>query len=492
MKYERWLIPETDDAAVEALMDAGYPYLVSTVLASRGVVTPEQAAAHLDRERSLVYSPFLMRDMDKAVARIDRALAGGETIAVFGDYDVDGITSTCLLTDYLRSRGAAVLMHIPRRIEEGYGLGCDAIRALAEQGVTLIVTVDCGITGVEETAFAATLGVDLVITDHHECKDELPAACAVVDPHRPDCGFPFKHLAGVGVALELVLALGGAERENALFSRYCTLAAIGTIADVMRMEGENRTIVQCGLEGIDRSDFTGLHALLREAGLTGRPVSSVQIGFVLAPRINAAGRMGRAELAAELLLTQDPAKAERLARELCDLNRERQSVEQDIFRCAIEQMDTLAPTERNALVLSSEEWHQGVVGIVASRLSEKFSCPSFMIHLAGGMGKGSCARGVQRPARRLWRARARRGLHHQGGEYPRLPQAHQSIRPHPLRRLGPRLLAGDRRRPHPPEPHHASGGRGAFPSRALRRGQQPPCFLPARRAAGVHAERRTE
>ena len=380
MKYERWLIPETDDAAVEALMDAGYPYLVSTVLASRGVVTPEQAAAHLDRERSLVYSPFLMRDMDKAVARIDRALAGGETIAVF----------TCLLTDYLRSRGAAVLMHIPRRIEEGYGLGCDAIRALAEQGVTLIVTVDCGITGVEETAFAATLGVDLVITDHHECKDELPAACAVVDPHRPDCGFPFKHLAGVGVALELVLALGGAERENALFSRYCTLAAIGTIADVMRMEGENRTIVQCGLEGIDRSDFTGLHALLREAGLTGRPVSSVQIGFVLAPRINAAGRMGRAELAAELLLTQDPAKAERLARELCDLNRERQSVEQDIFRCAIEQMDSLAPTERNALVLSSEEWHQGVVGIVASRLSEKFSCPSFMIHLAGGMGKGSC------------------------------------------------------------------------------------------------------
>ena len=292
MKYERWLIPETDDAAVEALMDAGYPYLVSTVLASRGVVTPEQAAAHLDRERSLVYSPFLMRDMDKAVARIDRALAGGETIAVFGDYDVDGITSTCLLTDYLRSRGAAVLMHIPRRIEEGYGLGCDAIRALAEQGVTLIVTVDCGITGVEETAFAATLGVDLVITDHHECKDELPAACAVVDPHRPDCGFPFKHLAGVGVALELVLALGGAERESALFSRYCTLAAIGTIADVMRMEGENRTIVQCGLEGIDRSDFTGLHALLREAGLTGRPVSSVQIGFVLAPRINAAGRMG--------------------------------------------------------------------------------------------------------------------------------------------------------------------------------------------------------
>ena len=315
MKYERWLIPETDDAAVEALMDAGYPYLVSTVLASRGVVTPEQAAAHLDRERSLVYSPFLMRDMDKAVARIDRALTGGETIAVFGDYDVDGITSTCLLTDYLRSRGAAVLMHIPRRIEEGYGLGCDAIRALAEQGVTLIVTVDCGITGVEETTFAATLGVDLVITDHHECKDELPAACAVVDPHRPDCGFPFKHLAGVGVALELVLALGGAERENALFSRYCTLAAIGTIADVMRMEGENRTIVKAGLRQLQNTDRPGFCALLEEVGLAGKPVTAENISYAIAPRLNAAGRMGSPETAARLLLTADGEEAAALAGE---------------------------------------------------------------------------------------------------------------------------------------------------------------------------------
>ena len=389
MKYERWQIPAAPERTVGALMDAGYPYLVSSVLASRGVETSEQAAEALEREHTLHYSPFLMKDMDKAVERINTAFARGEKLAVFGDYDVDGITSTCLLTDYLRSRGADVTMHIPRRIEEGYGLGCDAIRALAESGVTLIVTVDCGITGVEETAYAASLGVDLVITDHHECKEQLPDACAVVDPHRPDCPYPFKHLAGVGVALGLVLALGEG-REDALFARYCTLAAIGTIADVMRMEGENRTIVQCGLEGIDRSDFTGLHALLREAGLTSRPISSIQIGFVLAPRINAAGRMGRAELAAELLLTDDPARAENLARELCELNRERQSVEQDIFHRAIEQMEDLPESERSALVLSSEDWHQGVVGIVASRLSEKFSCPSFMIHLSGGSGKGSC------------------------------------------------------------------------------------------------------
>ena len=242
MKYEHWQIPAAPEDAIKTLMDAGYPYLVSSVLAARGVQTSEQAAEALEREASLTCSPFLMKDMDKAVSRISKALESGEKIAVFGDYDVDGITSTCLLTDYLRSRGADVTMHIPRRIEEGYGLGCDAIRTLSESGVTLIVTVDCGITGVDETAYAATLGVDLVITDHHECKEQLPTAVAVVDPHRPDCPYPFKHLAGVGVALKLVLALGEG-REAPLFARYCTLAAIGTIADVMRMEGENLSLI---------------------------------------------------------------------------------------------------------------------------------------------------------------------------------------------------------------------------------------------------------
>ena len=389
MKYEHWQIPAAPEDAIKTLMDAGYPYLVSSVLAARGVQTSEQAAEALEREASLTCSPFLMKDMDKAVSRISKALESGEKIAVFGDYDVDGITSTCLLTDYLRSRGADVTMHIPRRIEEGYGLGCDAIRALSESGVTLIVTVDCGITGVDETAYAATLGVDLVITDHHECKEQLPAAVAVVDPHRPDCPYPFKHLAGVGVALKLVLALGEG-REDALFARYCTLAAIGTIADVMRMEGENRTIVQCGLEGIDRSDFIGLHALLREAGLTSRPISSIQIGFVLAPRINAAGRMGAADKAADLLLCTDPEEADRMARELCALNRERQNVEQTIYSQAEEMIAHMPERERSALVLESSRWHQGVVGIVASRLSEKYSRPSFMIHLNGTTGKGSC------------------------------------------------------------------------------------------------------
>ena len=243
MKFKKWNIGSPAEQDVALLRTAGYPYLLSTVLAARGITTPEAAAEFLERERQLTISPMLMRDMDKAVERIQRAIADGETIAVFGDYDVDGITSTVLLRDYLKSCGVRCLRHIPRRIEDGYGLSKDAIASLREQGATLMITVDCGITGNEEVAFANSIGLDVVVTDHHECKETLPDAVAVVDPHRPDCPYPFKHLAGVGVALKLVLALGGENREDALFARYCTLAAIGTIADVMRMEGENLSLI---------------------------------------------------------------------------------------------------------------------------------------------------------------------------------------------------------------------------------------------------------
>ena len=390
MKFSSWHVAPENCTARSRLMDAGYPYLVSGVLASRGVDTAETAAEFLTQETSLTHSPFLMRDMDKAVERISQALANGEKIAIFGDYDVDGITATCIMVDYLKSRGAEVVHYIPRRIEDGYGLSCEAIEGLRKGGATLLVTVDCGITGVEEVAFARSIGMDVVVTDHHECKEALPEASAVVDPRRTDCGYPFKHLAGCGVALKLVLALGGPDREEALFARYCTLAAIGTVADVMQMTGENRTIVSRGLATLDRSDFIGLHALLREAGLAGREISSVQIGFVLAPRINAAGRMGAADMAADLLLCQDAAQAEELAKALCALNRERQNVEQSIYSQAESMIDGLPEEQRRALVLASETWHQGVVGIVASRLSEKYSRPSFMIHLNGGVGKGSC------------------------------------------------------------------------------------------------------
>ena len=390
VRFSKWHIAPEKPEAQARLRAAGYPYLVAAVLSARGIETPEQAAAFLEREDKLTISPFLMRDMDKAAARVQQAIANGERIAVFGDYDVDGITATCILVDYLKNRGADVVHYIPRRIEDGYGLSRDAIKGLFDQGMRLLVTVDCGITGVEEVDYANSLGLDVVITDHHECREVLPRAVAVVDPHRADCAYPFKHLAGCGVALKLVLALGGPDREEPLFARYCTLAAIGTVADVMQMSGENRTIVSRGLATLEHSDFIGLHALLREAGLSGKEISSVQIGFVLAPRINAAGRMGAADKAAELLLCTDPAAAEAMAKELCALNRERQNVEQDIYTQAEEMIDRMPERQRSALVLESSRWHQGVVGIVASRLSEKYSRPSFMIHLNGSTGKGSC------------------------------------------------------------------------------------------------------
>lgn len=389
MKYEKWIGGSYDEEAAGRLEAAGHPALLSAVMAARGILDPEAAEPLLRRERDLTLSPMLMGDMDKAVSRIRLAVARGEKVAVFGDYDVDGITSTVLLTDYLSREGLQCLKHIPRRIEDGYGLGCDALKDLRDQGVSLVITVDCGITGVQEAEFARSIGLDLVITDHHECKDTLPEAAAVVDPRRPDCPYPFKHLAGVGVALELVLALSP-HREEEMLDRYCVLAAIGTVADVMPMRGENRTIVNRGLGDIPRTEFLGLRALLKEAGLQDKKITATQIGFVLAPRINAAGRMGAAELAADLLLTRDPARAEYLARELCELNRERQAVEQDIYAQAEEQIQLLPEEDRDALVLSSAAWHQGVVGIVASRLSEKYSCPSFMIHLQNGVGKGSC------------------------------------------------------------------------------------------------------
>ena len=390
MKYQNWRFATAPQGSMDNLMAAGYSYLVSGVLASRGIETAEQAAAFLERETTLTHSPFLMMDMDKAVDRINDALLRREKIAVFGDYDVDGITATCILVDYLKSRGADVLHYIPRRVEDGYGLSRDAISGLRQQGIKLLITVDCGITGTEEVDYARSIGMDVVITDHHECKEVLPDACAVVDPHRPDCPYPFKHLAGCGVALKLVLALGGSDREGALFARYCTLCAIGTVADVMLMSGENRTIVSRGLATIDHSDFIGLHALLEETGLAGKEISSVQIGFVLSPRINAAGRMGAADMAADLLLCDDPVRASEMAKELCALNRERQNVEQSIYSQAEEMLEHMPEHLKNALVLSDQRWHQGVVGIVASRLSEKYSRPCFMIHLNGGVGKGSC------------------------------------------------------------------------------------------------------
>lgn len=388
MKYKEWSMPSGSPRVRQNLEAAGIPALLAAILAARGITQPDQARRLLTPGAEPVLDPMLLRDMDRAAARVRRALETGEHLAVYGDYDVDGITSTCLLTDCLRRMGGQVTPYIPDRLEEGYGLNLEAIHTLADQGVTLIVTVDCGITAVEEVAFAAGLGVDVVVTDHHECKDPLPAAVAVVDPHRSDCPYPFKGLAGVGVALKLAMAVAGPEQARQVFEDYADLAAVGTVADVMPMTGENRTIVQTGLAALAHPKRLGLAQLIQEAGLGDRPLTSVSIGYTLAPRINAAGRMGKAALAGELLLTHSPQRAQELAQELCQLNRERQNIEGEIFQECIQRLDH--QPQQGAIVLADPEWHQGVVGIVASRLSEKYTCPTFMICLDQGMGKGSC------------------------------------------------------------------------------------------------------
>ena len=248
--------------------------------------------------------------------------------------------------------------------------------------------MDCGITAAREVEFARELGIDVVITDHHECKQAIPEAAAVVDPHRPDCPYPFKGLAGVGVALKLAMAAAGPDRAGLVFREYADLAAVGTVADVMPMTGENRTIVQTGLAALAHPRRVGLAQLMEEAGLGDKPVTSVSIGYTLAPRINAAGRMGQADLAAELLLTRDPGRAAALAQELCALNRERQTIECEIFQECVQRLERRP--QSGVILLADEHWHQGVVGIVASRLTEKYSCPAFMVCLDQGMGKGSC------------------------------------------------------------------------------------------------------
>ena len=384
VKYGIWNVSEPKAAAVNTLLRSGYAPLAAMVLAARGIGDSAQAHKYLDCSAPLL-DPFLMTDMDKAAGRVGLAMAMGEKIAVFGDYDVDGITATCLLTDFLRRHGADVVSYIPGRLEEGYGLNPIAIHQLHGEGVKLIITVDCGITAVAEAELCRQLGIDLVITDHHECKDVLPAAAAVVDPHRPDGGYPHKNLSGVGVAFKLAAALSGDQAE--VLKEYADMVCLGTVADVMPLQGENRVFVARGLELLSHTKRPGIAALMAESGCDPKTVSSSSIGFMLAPRINAAGRMGQIDLALELFLTDDPAQAAGVAKALCDLNRQRQAVESEIYDQAVAMLPAGQPPE--AIVLADESWHQGVVGIVASRIAEEYACPTFLICLDGEHGKAS-------------------------------------------------------------------------------------------------------
>jgi len=384
VKYGIWNIARPQESEIQGLERAGFSPLTARVLCGRGYVSPEDAKKQLDASAPLC-DPLAMKELGAAAALLQKAVADGTKIAVFGDYDVDGITATCLLVECLRSLGADCTAHIPGRLEEGYGLNNTAIRQLAAEGVRLIVTVDCGITALDEAEYCKQLGVTLIVTDHHECKERLPDCAAVVDPHRPDRTYPHTDLSGVGVAFKLASVLLGSQEEAA--RRWCDLYCLGTIADVMPLRGENRRLVVMGLAAMQHPARLGLRALIEACGCGTQAVTASTIGYVLAPRINAAGRMEHAELAVQLFLSHDPEQAAQLAQTLCRLNRERQSTESVIYREALALLQQQEPG--SAIVLAGEGWHQGVVGIVASRLSEEFCRPTFLICLDGDHGKAS-------------------------------------------------------------------------------------------------------
>ena len=336
MKFDIWEISGYDRPAAVSLCRGGINPLVSVILASRGIKDPEQAIEFLKSDMSIVHDPFLLPDMDKAVERINAAIDTGEHIAVYGDYDVDGMTSSCLMADYLRSRGLECEIYIPGRVDEGYGMNTGAIDSLREKGVSLIITVDCGITDCDDVKYAGSLGIDVIITDHHECKDTLPPALAVVNPKRPDSRYPNRTLAGVGVAFKVVCALAGSENRDIIFDEYSDLVAVGTIADVVSVVGENRMLISSGLKRINSKKCRpGLQSLIMEAGINYREIKSTDIGFSIAPRLNAAGRMGRTSLTVDLLLTKTRPQVDVYAAELCNLNHQRRELVSKIFDQAL-------------------------------------------------------------------------------------------------------------------------------------------------------------
>ncbi|MBE6565732.1 MAG: single-stranded-DNA-specific exonuclease RecJ [Ruminococcaceae bacterium] len=423
-KKKKWSIryaPTAENAsAVKSLADAlGVLPTTAKLLFTRGLRTAEEATVFLKQAETSLHDPFMLKDIERAVARILEALEKGERIAIYGDYDVDGVTSVSLLYTYLSRLGADIGYYIPCRSREGYGLSTSAIDILKERGVELIITVDTGITAMEEVAYATALGIDTVVTDHHECRPELPEACALVNPHRADDAYPFKDLAGVGVVFKLICALemtrcrmdGRSEIDGVrqICREYADLVAIGTIADVMPIVDENRLIVALGLKLLEETKRPGLRALIDAASgnRTGdqkfppkkRKINSGFIGFVLAPRINAAGRVSSASIAVELLLATDNERAAELAEELCNLNTTRQ-VEENRIAVEVYQKIEQMPTELcdRIIVIEGDTWQQGIIGIVSSRITERYGLPSILISFDGStrgfasdddLGKGS-------------------------------------------------------------------------------------------------------
>lgn len=388
---KNWSVAKLNKEAASVLSEeCGLPPVVAMLLQIRGIEDPMDAGLFLGEDADFS-DPFLMADMEKAVMRIEKAVEGFEKICIYGDYDADGVTSTALLYSYLEGRGADVSYYIPSREAEGYGMNMDAVALLHGEGVKLIVTVDNGISAVNEIAYANTLGIDTVVTDHHKPPKELPQAVALVDPHREDCPSPFKELSGVGVVFKLVMALEDAELDiDSLLYQYADLAAIGTIGDVVSLTGENRLLVKYGLSLLRESERAGLRAMMEEAALTPDKLTAGRVSFTIVPRINACGRLGLSQKSVRLLLTEDEEMAKETALQLGQDNRERQQIEKEILS-AIEEEITKNPQikRQRVIVVSGEGWHAGVIGIVASRLKETYGKPVIVISSDGESAKGS-------------------------------------------------------------------------------------------------------
>ncbi|MBQ5969170.1 MAG: single-stranded-DNA-specific exonuclease RecJ [Clostridia bacterium] len=388
MARKEWIVSPLDkDLASEISERYAIDPFAALLLTARGVTREEEVLSFL-REDAPLRNPFELKDMDKAVAEINRALNAGEKIAVFGDYDADGVTASSLLFLYLEMLGAEVVCYIPDRNSEGYGLNPGAVRRLHDDGVQLIVTVDNGISAIPEAELIYELGMRLVVTDHHRVGKQLPRAEAVVDPHRPDCPSTFKDLAGVGVAFKLICALSGDTQSN--LDEFADLICIGTIGDVVSLTDENRVLVRSGLKKLNENHNYGLAALRGAAGAADKDLTANSVAFSIVPRINAVGRIDRADKAFELLISDQEAQAEAIARDISALNAERQSLEQQIMREAEKQMET-DPAMRFArvLIFDGAGWHGGVIGIVAARLVERYGKPCIVITSDGDESKGS-------------------------------------------------------------------------------------------------------
>ncbi len=392
MDYQ-WCLPENGDYELAKSFAGKFnmPLVLARILINRGIRTEQDADRFFSPELSSLYDPFLIKDMDIAVERLIKAYKGKERIFIYGDYDVDGITSVSMFHLMFKDIGLEPYFYIPDRLKEGYGLSINGVEEAKRFGASLIISADCGITAVKEIEYASSIGIDVIVCDHHEPAEVIPKAFAVLDPKRDECSYPFKELAGVGVSFKLIQAfLTTLNYPTEVLNRYIDLVAVGSAADIVPLVDENRILVKKGLEILNRDMRVGWKALIGMTGLSNKNIGTGQIVFVLAPRINAVGRLGNAESAVRLLTAEDSQRARMIAGILELENQARKSIDDRTFKQAISEVEAkYEPDDDKALVLCQENWHTGVIGIVASRIAEKYHRPTIMISLEDGIGKGS-------------------------------------------------------------------------------------------------------